>query len=298
MTAKPGAIPLGVTSLNGTSVFQVQFNIIGDAADRDSVPEIRLRTTAENSQQTDLAVISSNSPGGISPFAGGASTAALYFKPSAGSPDFRLQFDMLNFAARGDSADAMVGLDGVSICNFTPLDISAAITEAEFTFDSSDEGWTTTSYVDLQAPNFTYNSANGSLDLKSVPSGDNTVFGYWGSFESGVQLHPVAGRLYFAEFTVESDQVNAALVPSFRVRINESGFRVAQYLQAASTGTSFNSPTIGNPKTYTVFFPPNVITDDAFLIYSFDILTKDSEGDSTVATLSLTNLLIRSIAIP
>lgn len=292
--AKRGSIPLAVPALDGTTVFAASFTLIGTTTTRDLMPEIRLRTTAENSQQADVAVLSSRGSGGVSPFFGNASTQTLFFMPAAGSPSFRMQFDLLNFTP-GDAPTAAIGLDAVSIC---PVDLATAVTETVITFDTDREGWVPNRTDGFQVPKFFYDPAAGWVTLQAVPSGDEFQFGFWASRVTEPLVHPVADRLYFAEFTVGSDEIDASRVPSFRVRINESGFRAAQYLQVASNGTSFNSPTLGNPKTYTVFFPPNVATDGAYLMYSFDILTEDASGDSTSTTLSLTEVRVRSVALP
>lgn len=293
-------IPLIVPELNGRNIFALEFRLVGDAPEQIDVPEVRFRTTAENSQQSDLMVISSNTAGGISPYARGNTNSTLYFMPAAGSPDFRLQFDMLNFATLSDSADSMVALDYAQICHIPASQIEAPRLEAHYEFQSPLNGWTTETHVEAGylAPIFRYDLGRAALSLKPVPSGDSFVFGYWGSPEVGELVRPETGRLYYATFTVESDQTDASMVPSFRVRINESGFRVAQYLQVASTGTAFNSPTVGNPKEYTVFFPPNVATDGAYLIYSFDMVTQDSDGDSLDTTIFLNEISVFSIPIP
>jgi hypothetical protein len=294
--AQTDSIPLEVVELDGSNVYALDFGMIGDAIDQNEVPEIRMRTTAENSQQADVLVISSNSPNGISPYADHPSASTIYFMPAKGSPEFRLQFDMMNFDQLNDSKSAKVGLEFAEICNFSPIDTTDARIEAHFTFNESNEGWTTHSFEAYQPPTFEYDAVGGSLNLISGPIDDNFQFGYWGSPESGKLVYPEDGRLYFGEFTVVSDQFIAKEVPSFRMRINESGFRVAQYMQVASTGTSSNSPTVGNPKTYTVFFPPNIATDGAFLIYSFDLVTQQLDGDAN-ATLSLNQLVIKSIPL-
>mgnify|MGYP000967723363 CR=1 FL=1 len=90
------------------------------------------------------------------------------------------------------------------ICSIAAL--PQAVTEAEYTFDSSNEGWTTEGPQVFQAPSFGYDPSAGRLNITAVPSGSRFEFGYWGSPETGTLVHPVDGRLYFAEFTVESGQ--------------------------------------------------------------------------------------------
>lgn len=287
-----------VPDLLGKSVFVAEFIMVGDAEDQIDVPEIRLRTTSVDSQQADLAVISSNNAGGISPYLGNPSMASLFFRPTAGGADFRMQFDMLNFSPQGDSPSAMVGIDEVSVCQFTAIDISQARSEASFKFDDDDGGWSTTVFEDFVEPLFHWDEAGGGLTITAVPPGDRFEFGYWGSPETEPLVRPEEGRLYFAEFTVATDQIDAADVPGFRLRINDSQFRVAQYVRVASTGDASNTPTLGNPKTYTVFLPPNVAIANAFLTYSFDMVTQAVDNDSTSASISLTGLRVWSVPLP
>ena len=102
--------------------------------------------------------------------------------------------------------------------------------------------------------------------------------------------------LYIATFTVETDLAipDRADVPTFRCRLNEASLHAGSYVVVESGTTGANSPTVGAPLTYIVYFAPPPVANGKGLLTSFDFVNF-SESDKPNATLKLKALTIDTV---
>jgi hypothetical protein len=102
-------------------------------------------------------------------------------------------------------------------------------------------------------------------------------------------------RLYYAEFRVDTTLTDRNSVPSFRLRLNETGYMASQYTQVASNffgdEGAQNVPSAGSPRIYRVFFPVNAAIGNR-LFGSFDLLTTAADNDATSGSLFLLDMTI------
>ncbi|MCD6384369.1 hypothetical protein J7M23_01190 [Candidatus Sumerlaeota bacterium] len=68
-------------------------------------------------------------------------------------------------------------------------------------------------------------------------------------------------RLYRVEIELESDQMNATLVPSFRLRVGDDTYEQWTSLVVADQTPTPLLPTRGNPRKYVLYFQPAPGTD-------------------------------------
>ncbi|MCB2154477.1 SUMF1/EgtB/PvdO family nonheme iron enzyme [bacterium] len=264
------SIRLTVDRADGSTIFKASCRVLSDQNDASVIPTFRIRMTTQNAQQSDVLVVESNAGGAYSPRQIG-SYYDLYFSPPATSSIFELYFDMLNFYPE-DSNTATLKLDRVSIAPLSDSSLSQSRVERVYDFANGTDGWQHFDIPGLfDSPEFSYDSDGQRLAVS--PSDSNEYqFGFWGSSldpENNVLIEP--GRMYYGIFTVASDYEDPQMAPSFRLRMNESLFRAGRYTVVSPTGQALNTPTLGESRQYTVYFPPNLGVGES-LVESFDML--------------------------
>jgi hypothetical protein len=282
------------------------FTVSTDQTDATQVPTIRLRTTTMDASQSDVLAIESVGDAAFSPSATSPREYSMAWRAAEGNPMFQLQFDLVNFNGFG-AEGSWIRLDRVTVGPLDEAFLSNSRVDASYDFATGTQGW---SFRTVNAPGFIAPSGshgNGALNLTSVPFSNpgETQFGWWNGPETldagGLLAEP--GRLYWAEFTVSTDQTDANVVPSFRMRLNGSSFRAGRLTQASSNfdgraqAGSLNVPTAGNPRTYYVILPVGALSNEV-LFPSFDLLTTEADGDAAGATVSLDSIVIRSSTLP
>ncbi|MCB2155971.1 SUMF1/EgtB/PvdO family nonheme iron enzyme [bacterium] len=269
-----GAINLRVPSFDEETVFSVVYRIRTDEPNAMLVPQLRLRVTADNSQFADLMTIESNADASWSPTPQNRDYTML-FHPPIPSRRFHCQFDMVGLDPR-DSATASVFLEQVAVASSINPTIMNSRIERIYDFAKGTEDWQHYTVPEYFAvPNFAH---DGGLGI-STSDAQEFQFGFWGSTldpANNVEIEPE--RLYYGVFTVSTDIPDPELVPTFRLRLNESLFRVGRFTVVNSTGSAEYSPVAGYPRTYTVFFPPGAGVDEN-LLASFDFLADPSREE-------------------
>ncbi|MCB2153645.1 formylglycine-generating enzyme family protein [bacterium] len=256
--------PTGVLALTG--------RISTDETDPRRVPQVRLRTTAIDAQQSDLLSLFSFYDGAYSPTPEGREYR-LYFKPPPSNSPFNCEFDLLNFDV-DDSPSATVMLDRAAVTWVPDVLFSSPRLERSYDFDTDAEGWTFETLADQYAePIGEYSENVNALRIQIADTPDFQV-GYWTSTTdpaNNVLIEP--GRIYYAVFRVASDIREADQVPTFRLRLNTSLFRACHITTVNSTGSAENSPTRADARSYTVFLSTGIGTGQ-YLISSFDLLAE------------------------
>lgn len=288
--------PENAVPVEADKLYRARFALISNVAP-DLAPTIRLRANAQNFQQANMLVIESVGDGAASPDINGK-VYDLYFVPPqsvvVGPKAFDnmlLAFDVYNFDPL-NSSEGYVALDSVTVETIDLSSLPPATTERVYTFDSSQEGWTPGS-----VPQFTPPLSQWAEQSLMLTATDNSnTFGYWYSPSNDV-FFTAPGNLYRLNFTVASDQINSAVVPGTRLRVHTSDFQLCAMTEVTSTLGGENSPVVGSPKTYPIYFLPPASANNKGAIFVFDILNFDP-GDAAPATLSLQSLSIEKMPEP
>ncbi len=157
---------------------------------------------------------------------------------------------------------------------------------AHFTFDTDTEGWTFLGTVLPYAPPAS-SYEPGHLGIS--PQGSDYAFSYWESPD--VQI--VDGKVYRSTWVVDSDATDPDKTVQFRLRINQKGSWQA-WNRIVNSNKSQSPPPA---KSYDVILNPDVVgTDDANLVFSFDLLSFDL-GDDLSSWLFLDELIVEETQI-
>lgn len=290
-TGDSSVIPITGTT-GPDSLFAACYHIRTTLTEPATVPQMRLRSTASNNQQSTFLTVDSRSDGAFSPTPTGREYV-LPFSAAAGATRFQLEFDMLNFDPR-DAYQGDLLLDSVSIMRRDLADFPTPDPQRVYTFDTDDENWTSYTSPAFDSPLFAH--SDGALTLRGLP-GSAAVFGYWGSPENDILIDP--SKLYIVTFGVESDVPVAeqSRVPQFRARVNEAGYHAAMYLAVESRDAGERSPVNGIPQDYIVYFAPPQAAAGKSLLLSFDFLNFEPT-DQPDATLKLHTVTVETIPNP
>lgn len=283
------------------SIYTVDYFIRSVAADPTKTPQIRLRSSSTNLQQSRFMTLESRADGLASPVAGGT-TYTLLLSPGIAAEQVRLEFELLNFDSLDDPAGEL-HLDSIHVTRRNVADIAGRIPVRFLTFDSGSDGWSARSTSAFSAPLF--GTSGGGVFIQG--NGRADAFGYWtsGELPGGVPVIPGAAAadsprpLYIATFTVESDVAigNRSRIPQFRMRLNESQGRAAAYMAIESRGDATLSPISGMPRQYVVYFLPPTTLSERPLIASFDFLNFDAT-DLATASLRLNEFKLEVAPYP
>jgi len=303
MSTNPGSLSTNSAQVANQSVYTSEWLVRSSVTDRARVPQLRLRLTEENLQQSHFLAIESRADGAASPDADGESYS-LVFSPAPGSSQARLAFDLLNFDSTDDpNGDLQLG--GVTLSRRNPYDLAGRQLLRRYTFDESDEGWTQGTTSVFNPP--TFGTEPGALTLSGT--GGANAFGFWSSPSGDLPVPPVQSSaaqtptdpdlLYIATFIVESDvpAASRATVPQFRLRLNEESFHAASVVAVESRGDGSRSPAAGEPQSYTVYYRPPAGVADQCLGAAFDFLNFDPT-DNPTAALKLREVAVEALPWP
>jgi len=288
------------------SLFTAEYFVRSTTTDRKRTPQLRLRCTSDNLQQSQFATFESRSDGLASPGASGT-TCTLVLLPRFGADLARIEFEMLNFDP-SDETSGSLELERVRITRRDASILNTGQLIRTFSFEGGNEGWTPRATTLFSAP--TPLTEPGRLVMTG--NGRADTFGYWTSLDlpGGIPL-PVGAAspapdqvgesirpLYVATFQVGSDvPVNdRSRVPQFRVRLNEAGGRTAATLAIESKGGAALSPVAGAAAPYVVCLLPPVSLAEKSLVASFDFLNFDP-ADLATASLRLEEMTLEVVPV-
>jgi hypothetical protein len=273
-------------------LYHARFNVSSDLTVRSLVPQIRLRANSLNLQQYDVLSIDSAGDGGASPDPR-STHYDLYFVPPANDMSVMLAFDLLNFNPF-DAAVAELALDTVTVYRFALDSLGPATVVRDYTFDLSQDGWTTGGAPILFTPP-DYIHSGGALRLTSHDNTTSGTFGFWTNPPADITIEP--DTLYRGTFEVRTDVTNPALVPEMRLRFNAGNFQASSMLGIVSFGDGANSPGTTNATYNRLYFLPPASSVGESLVVSFDILNFNPE-DAAEASLILDRVRIENFPIP
>lgn len=272
---------------------------------------IRVRTSAESFQRSDLVVATSTQNGSFSPSTT-ARNYVTYFKQPANESRFRLDFDVLNVDPL-DTANTVLSLENVVIEH---LGVGAATNQqsvASFNFrETGANGFVAEPEIPVIQKPAVFDSTNGLLirGIEPDPVRGATViyppviFGYWG-LTTAVPFE--GNKLYRVRWTVNSDATaeNFQALPTFRLRVNDSSLKFAALTNIDSVNTGAEVPRGGNAVSYDLWMlAPAEIAGNTW-IFSFDYLYVDKstvpgnvDNDDPTLAVILESLAIDSFDLP
>ncbi len=272
----------------------VRFRMTTDVPDSSRVPQIRLRMTAENLQQTDCLVVTSSGDGAFSPTPEGRDYD-LYVVPQPGMDgEFaRLAFDLLNFDPL-DEPEATVSLESVTISRIPLSVLSGQESMTAYDFETGPEGWRFSGTVLPFAAPMSMVRA-GALSL--IATNNTNTFGFWTSDPADVTIE--AGKLYRVRCSVSTDVTDPALVPQVRLRTSTQNLQASAVLDVVSAGNGMVAPAPSVKEYVAYLYPPQSAAGSAQdgLSVAFDLLNFNP-ADAEFATLRLHDVRIDAFDIP
>lgn len=274
--ARQGAVPLSLSSETGYPALLVKYRVVSDQTDPSRCPQMRLRATGGDFQQSDLLVIHSTYGGEFSPTAEGKEYSLLFF-PNPSQERFRFQFDLLNFD-KYDAPDGILDLDWVEISAVESANQPELTRETHLTFATGNACWERKTAAEFTAAAFGFDPNNGGAITLS-PGGNNFAYGYWGSCCPVVCMD--TSKTYYVRFQVRSslDPEQRDRVPSFRCRLNSTNYQGCAYAHLNSKESADRMPTFTEPVNYWVCFQPDATMQDQGLLVSFDLVAFDATDD-------------------
>jgi hypothetical protein len=275
-------------------LYQADFVLSRDSATAQSnVPTVRIRTSSVEFSQSDVFVITANQNGSFSPTPGGKAYTHIFSLPP-GTTVFRAFYDLLNFDPT-DSPTCRVSLERISLAPVDAARVKNPETVRQYLLASSTSGWTTATAPPYRAPAFSTDTRGLKVGSGfSSPGNPPTTVGFW-TRDTGLAL--TAGKLYKVACTVSSrsegsGDVRKDQVPTFRVRVNDSSFKLSSYVNIDSVNEDSRVPTFLQNQTYNVWFvAPTEVTGNS-LLFSFDYLfTPESNNDPRIS------LILESVII-
>lgn len=264
-----------------------------------TVPPIRFRISSADFSQTNELWAVSNGNGAFSPSLANPRGYRHLFTLPTGTSQFRVYFDVLGLVAQ-DAASATLSLDQV-IVQTSPYSLASARNERLFLLADSSAGWTTGGSPDFTMPVF----AKGVRGLTIMAADPNnvppkTIFGFWNN-NSDLRLE--LNRAYRANFkisarSIRGPEVQKALVPPFRMRLNTSTFRAASVVNIDSRNVNSPVPGFLEPQEYTVWLVAEEELAGDRLFFAFDYLLPAASQDDPAVELILEQLDVTSFPVP
>ncbi len=251
------------------NLYRARGQLESSVIDPDQTVQFRLRVNQKGSWQAWDRIVNSfkqQAPAYLEP-----KWYDVYFDPhvtGSDDDDVVLNFDIMSFSVDDDYSswlylDALI-VDEVSITSTSII--------LDFTFDAGAEGWQYGGAV----PPFDQpiiSAPAGKLCLS--PNGSTYCFAYLYSPDVAVD----DAKLYRAHFEIGSSVTNADDAVQFRLRVNQKGsWQAWDRLVNSNMGQGPSSTGI---TPYNVIFQPNVAGgDDAYAVFSFDIMSFDARDDT------------------
>jgi hypothetical protein len=265
----------------------------------DDVPAFRIRASSNNFEQTSELQINSTRNALITPKAGATRQYVHYFDMPEGTDEIRIFFDVLNFGGQ-DSNNVSVHLEEAIIQDVGTVILDVPRQENTYTFTGSERvGFETSFAGNGYAPPVFAATADG-LQIQADQSTDSDQIGYWYSTDKTETVRLAAARLYQARFFFSSNATaeQAAQVPTFRARLNDSSFQMASLVHVFSPDADARVPAGGNLVPYDVFFYcPAELTNNR-LRMAFDFIYLNAEENNPDIALTLESINIVSFIRP
>jgi subtilase family protein len=279
MTASPFVVP-GTISLNANpgsdSIFRAKYTVTSDGATTADVPTLRLRTSREEFDRSEVYVIVQNgNEAGFLPIA--PRNYITYFNLSPTSAFFHHYIDLLGFNGTPGTKFTINLVDVEALIGGTSV-LSNQNQEALLLFSGGSGntyGWTLE-----QGASDTFGRISGQATANGLEIGgardldELACFGFWQSDESNPILTLEQNAFYRAKFLVSTNTPvdQKAKVPTLRLRLNTANFEWANYIEINGISEGSEFPVAGEDVAYYMYFetPDELIGQP--INFSFDYL--------------------------
>lgn len=259
-------------------------------------PIVRLRASSLDFQRSDVLVATSSREGSFSPTTTPREYALLFELPS-GQRNARLSFDLLNVDP-GDAADGQLLLDGVTIGAVNRPSAANGNTIAQWNLAAGQNSEWNFGSAAPAFPEPAIIGTNGGLLVQGAADAANppaAIFGFW-TTEVGFTMVPE--NIYRLRWTLVSNAAPAQriLVPTFRLRLNDSSQKFSLIANISSTSDSARVPYEGQGESYDMWLIPPAETLNSRWQFSFDYLFDNS--DLATIALQLRSLEVTAYTAP
>ncbi|MEQ8822090.1 MAG: DUF5666 domain-containing protein [Sumerlaeia bacterium] len=285
------SLPEDAISIEPNTLYEVIAQVSSDVSDSSLVPNLRLRFNNQSFQKGAFLSVESVGDGRLSPGPQGREYRT-FFTPAAASDgldDWFVALDLLNVSGF-DASDATFFLDRLNVRPVDPERVNVLETLVSQDFDSSSEGWLFGGADGFLPLPLRASGLSGGLDLAAsqTPS-----FGFWNT-DTGVAATP--GALYRGRFLIRAASDNPAEVPSFRGRLNLSGFQVSSVVSVDSINGSTETAD-GQGRLYDVYLQvPAGAADGQTILAAFDLAHFDAT-DALNSPVTLDHFTLERIEI-
>lgn len=263
------------------SLFRARFTM-SSSVNPQLAPVVRMRTSSEDFQRSDLLVATSTQTGDFSP--GTQPRGYLhFFEQPAGADALRTNFDVLSFDP-ADASNATLSLQSVVIDVVSKSNLANGLDIAIFDFAGNGAlNFTPRDAAPALVAPEVYDVANG-LRIRGIDpethdgsSYPGTIFGYWGL---EAQLGITGNRLYRLTWHITSTatEANNSQLPTFRMRVNDRSLNFSSLTNIDSVNATAEIPTAAIPRSYEQWFFAPAEVDGNDIIFSFDYLYVNKEG--------------------
>jgi hypothetical protein len=281
---------------DANSLYEVTAVVSTNVANRQMVPQVRLRVNNDSFQKGMLLDVLSNGASRFSPTPEGFAQK-LYFVPAAPAttgPQANLtswffSLDLANVLG-ADEANASVSLSSLTVVPIERSRVQVAETLASYDFANGAQGWTAGGAAGFYTIPAATSGRFGTLDLAAT---DQNTFGFW---EIDTKAPAQANSLYRGRFLVRSSSQTGAQVPAMRVRLNLSTYELASVVNIESIGQGEESPD-GAGRIYDVYMHVPADATGATFRAAFDLANVVHPEDDTNKAVSLDGFTLERVEI-
>jgi all-beta uncharacterized protein len=291
------------------TLYQVDYEVTSNVLSTN-VPTFRMRHSTKNFALSTVQVATSAGSGSFSPSEAGKDYRQ-YFELLPEEVDrFHSFFEILSFDPNQAVAPATLRLENISIIPIKPYTdyLSDLRSEGKYVLanETTAAQWNAIPSGATIDPEF-IRSGRGLEIGAGIPTGSSeiAVVGFW-TFNSDIDL--VEDRLYEVKFTVGARTKNGLpvrkeLVPTFRLRLNDSTFKSSAYLNVDSRkevdryGFELDPvvPTFSQSQEYTVWFKAPAELNGKMMLMAFDLIY--TLGDDPETNLILEQVEVNSYMV-
>ncbi len=272
--------------------YRVEYTVSSDVNDPAIAPTVRLRASSSDFIKGDVMTFTSSGDGSLSPSINGMQEYAFHFFQSPTLDQFLLSFDGLNFDAL-NAATPTLSLESARIENLGPMNLDAGQTIVELDLTQGTQGFTQNAPQPFVSPQFFSGSSGLTISGPNAATIEDPVFGFWG-LETNQPID--GGETYIVRFDLRSAAQDPTLLPVIRLRINESSYKVGQYINLEPiAGRESQLPLDQELKSYYLIFEAPMEIDQENWTFSFDYLATSAHGTDPTVSVSLESLRVNQL---
>ncbi len=274
----------------GGYFYEVQAQIRSSSDDPSKNPTTRIRVTSSDYTESLSHDIVSSGNGTYTPDPSGKIYRSFF---SQGSPEkeFSLHFDVMNFD-KTNRRFHFIHLDEIALINRTGTQFIGWDEIARYDFSGNRTfGFTPVNVEAIADANLWSSNAGLMLSGESNGPGGNLVFGFWSAETPFImEKNTIYEVRYSVSTSASASTVNR--VPTYRMRISDSGSESFLTTSFESATDSPPIPTDGNTIIYRSWFYANEVLGGRTMNLAFDYLYVPGLGNDPSISVNLKDLTI------